>query len=67
MELNAYLCRNANAMAKFYQILGNSEKADQYTKIGNDFQVTLLSLVVQEMVAPSCLVTALPLPLSISS
>ena len=54
-------------MAKFYQILGNSEKADQYTKIGNDFQVTLLSLVVQEMVAPSCLVTTLPLPLSSSS
>ena len=45
MELNAYLCRNANAMAKFYQILGDSEKADQYTKIGNDFQVIRLWLL----------------------
>ena len=41
VELNSYLCHNAKIMEKFYNILGNKAKAQEYGRIFDNFKLSI--------------------------
>ncbi len=45
VELNAYLCANSHIMADLHDQLGNTEKADEYRKTGEDLAAAVDDLL----------------------
>lgn len=45
VELNSYLCNNAQIMEKFHKVLKDQSKADEYSKLANDFKVAIDSVL----------------------